>query len=109
MEGWGDKLMEWIDEWMNEEAKGLEATMRIGASNICGIADNDACVFFWWTASTVRHLGIGGKPSHPSVELAGELGPYDREQRYIDVELCLRLPAMSPGVIGIGAAADLIY
>lgn len=24
-------------------------------------ADNDNCVFFWWAASTVRHLGIGGK------------------------------------------------
>ncbi|GGD53949.1 hypothetical protein [Paenibacillus nasutitermitis] len=45
-------------------------------------ADNDACVFFWWTASTVRHLGIGGKTSHPTVEFAGELAPYDKEQRY---------------------------
>jgi hypothetical protein len=24
-------------------------------------ADNDNCIFFWWAASTVRHLGIGGK------------------------------------------------
>ena len=24
-------------------------------------ADNDHCVAFWWFASTVRHLGIGGK------------------------------------------------
>lgn len=24
-------------------------------------ADNDACLSFWWYASTVRHLGIGGK------------------------------------------------
>lgn len=23
--------------------------------------DNDACLAFWWNASTVRHLGIGGK------------------------------------------------
>jgi hypothetical protein len=23
--------------------------------------DNDECLFFWWAASTVRHLGIGGK------------------------------------------------
>jgi len=23
--------------------------------------DNDACLAFWWYASTVRHLGIGGK------------------------------------------------
>ncbi|MFD0670999.1 hypothetical protein [Cohnella sp. GCM10027633] len=45
-------------------------------------ADNDACVFFWWAASTVRHLGIGGKTSHPSVEIAGELPTYDKERRY---------------------------
>jgi hypothetical protein len=25
--------------------------------------DNDACLAFWWYASTVRHLGIGGKKS----------------------------------------------
>lgn len=24
-------------------------------------SDNDACLSFWWYASTVRHLGIGGK------------------------------------------------
>lgn len=24
-------------------------------------ADNDNCVFFWWAASTIRHLGVGGK------------------------------------------------
>ncbi|MBP1994897.1 hypothetical protein [Paenibacillus eucommiae] len=47
-------------------------------------ADNDACVFFWWTASTVRHLGIGGKYSHPTVEFAGELVAYDQEKRYSD-------------------------
>ncbi|MCD9023777.1 hypothetical protein [Cohnella silvisoli] len=47
-------------------------------------ADNDACVFFWWTASTVRHLGIGGKTSHPTVEFAGALASYDRERRYND-------------------------
>ncbi|MCX8109038.1 MAG: hypothetical protein N3G20_09565, partial [Verrucomicrobiae bacterium] len=23
--------------------------------------DNDSCLAFWWYASTVRHLGIGGK------------------------------------------------
>ena len=34
-------------------------------------ADNDNCLFFWWAASTVRHLGIGGKTGHKSVELEG--------------------------------------
>lgn len=47
-------------------------------------ADNDNCVFFWWAASTIRHLGIGGKTSHPTVEFAGALAPYDRESRYRD-------------------------
>jgi len=26
--------------------------------------DNDACLAFWWYASTVRHLGIGGKKNN---------------------------------------------
>ena len=45
-------------------------------------ADNDNCVFFWWTASTVRHLGIGGKTSNKTIEPAGGLPPYDPEQRF---------------------------
>ncbi|MBM7564818.1 hypothetical protein [Paenibacillus sacheonensis] len=45
-------------------------------------ADNDNSVFFWWCASTIRHLGIGGKTSHPSVEIAGALAPYDKEARF---------------------------
>lgn len=45
-------------------------------------ADNDACVFFWWTASTVRHLGIGGKTSNKTIEPAGGLPPYDPEARF---------------------------
>ncbi|MBN1490554.1 MAG: discoidin domain-containing protein [Phycisphaerae bacterium] len=30
--------------------------------------DNDACLAFWWYASTVRHLGIGGKKGLNSTE-----------------------------------------
>ncbi len=30
--------------------------------------DNDACLAFWWYASTVRHLGIGGKKGMSSKE-----------------------------------------
>ncbi len=45
-------------------------------------ADNDACVFFWWTASTVRHLGIGGKMSSRTIEPAGGLPPRDAEGRF---------------------------
>jgi len=45
-------------------------------------ADNDTCVFFWWAASTVRHLGIGGKQSNPTVEGAGKLPSFDPEKRF---------------------------
>lgn len=45
-------------------------------------ADNDACVFFWWVASTVRHLGIGGKDSSKTIEPAGGLPPRDPEKRF---------------------------
>jgi hypothetical protein len=45
-------------------------------------ADNDNCLFFWWAASTVRHLGIGGKDSSKSVEPAGGLPRYDPEKRF---------------------------
>lgn len=44
--------------------------------------DNDHCLFFWWTASTVRHLGIGGK-DHPEVTESDKAPKgYDREQRF---------------------------
>ncbi len=45
-------------------------------------ADNDACVFFWWVASTVRHLGIGGKTSNKTIEPGGGLPSYDTERRF---------------------------
>jgi hypothetical protein len=44
-------------------------------------ADNDQALFFWWAASTVRHLGIGGKKGHPSVTPQG-LPPFDEEKRF---------------------------
>jgi len=45
-------------------------------------ADNDNCLFFWWAASTVRHLGIGGKYSHDTVEPEHALVPHDPEKRF---------------------------
>ena len=53
-------------------------------------ADNDACVFFWWTASTVRHLGIGGKTSNKTIEPGGGLPPYDPEQRFAAYQAHMR-------------------
>lgn len=29
--------------------------------------DNEQCLFFWWAASTVRHLGIGGKDCNATI------------------------------------------
>lgn len=40
-------------------------------------ADNDNCVFFWWAASTIRHLGIGGKYG-----LGERPAGYDPEKRF---------------------------
>lgn len=45
-------------------------------------ADNDACVFFWWTASTVRHLGIGGMTSNKTIEPRDGLPAWDPERRF---------------------------
>jgi hypothetical protein len=45
-------------------------------------ADNDDCIFFWWVASTVRHLGIGGRDSSPTIEPAEGLPPRDKEKRF---------------------------
>ncbi len=50
--------------------------------HITAAADNDQCVFFWWTASTVRHLGIGGKDSNKTIEPGGGLPPYDHKKRF---------------------------
>jgi hypothetical protein len=54
-------------------------------------ADNDACVFFWWCASTVRHLGIGGKTSNKTIEPAGGLPPYDHEKRFAAYQSQMKL------------------
>jgi hypothetical protein len=54
-------------------------------------ADNDPCVFFWWTASTVRHLGIGGKTSNKTIEPGGGLPPYDRERRFAAYQAQMRV------------------
>ncbi len=53
-------------------------------------ADNDQCVFFWWTASTVRHLGIGGKTSNKTIEPGGGLPPYDPEKRFAAYQAQMR-------------------
>lgn len=32
--------------------------------------DNENCAFFWWFASTCRHLGIGGTHANPNIAAA---------------------------------------
>jgi len=44
-------------------------------------SDNDNCVFFWWAASTIRHLGIGGKYGHPTSYRKAPEG-YDPDKRF---------------------------
>ncbi|MCL5274096.1 MAG: hypothetical protein M1434_05025 [Chloroflexi bacterium] len=53
-------------------------------------ADNDRCVFFWWTASTVRHMGIGGKDSNKTIEPGGGLPPYDHDKRFAAYQAHMR-------------------
>jgi hypothetical protein len=43
--------------------------------------DNEQAVFFWWAASTVRHLGIGGKYNHPSLN-PKNMASFDPETRF---------------------------
>ncbi|PKO23861.1 MAG: hypothetical protein CVU38_01955, partial [Chloroflexi bacterium HGW-Chloroflexi-1] len=95
-ENWGFEYM-WncIDDLKSGKALALYY-YNLGCNvplylHITMAADNDNCLFFWWTASTVRHLGIGGKYSHPSVEPAGGLPPYDPEKRFAAYQEQMRL------------------
>ena len=75
-------------------------------------ADNDNCLFFWWAASTVRHLGIGGKHGSPTVN-PKDMTPYCPEKRFAayreSMALYKRLkPYFSRGVFhGLGEHAHL--
>jgi hypothetical protein len=53
-------------------------------------ADNDACLFFWWAASTVRHLGVGGKHGHESVDPKEKL-PHDPDKRFAAYKAQMKL------------------
>lgn len=53
-------------------------------------ADNDQCLFFWWAASTVRHLGIGGANCHPSVVPPGKRFDFDPEKRFASYVACMK-------------------
>ncbi len=49
--------------------------------------DNEYCLFFWWAASTVRHLGIGGKTCNASIcqtGMAHDVDPAAQYRRYQD-------------------------
>jgi hypothetical protein len=65
-EDWG---FEYMWNCINDLKSGRALTLyyyNLGTNiplylHITMAADNDNCVFFWWAASTIRHLGIGGK------------------------------------------------
>ncbi|MBN2152559.1 MAG: hypothetical protein JW839_13990, partial [Candidatus Lokiarchaeota archaeon] len=44
--------------------------------------DNEHCLFFWWAASTVRHLGIGGKTCNASICQTGMAHAVDQAAQY---------------------------
>ena len=85
-ENWG---FEYMWDCLNDLKSGRALALyyyNLGCSvpiylHITMAADNDACVFFWWVASTVRHVGIGGKVSHKSIE-PGSLPARDPERRF---------------------------
>jgi hypothetical protein len=61
-------------------------------------ADNDQCVFFWWIASTVRHLGIAEHIHLLTLPVSDSQATWGPEEAVFS----LKLPAMSPGLIEIG-------
>ncbi len=44
--------------------------------------DNDACLFFWWAASTVRHIGIGGADPHATIPNSDKTTAKDPDRRF---------------------------
>ena len=86
-ENWG---FEYMWDCLNDLSSGRALALyyyNLGCNvplylHITMAADNDACVFFWWSASTVRHLGIGGKESSKTIEPGGGLPPRDPEKRF---------------------------
>jgi hypothetical protein len=44
--------------------------------------DNDRCLFFWWVASTVRHVGIGGKTCNPTLCPSHNVHDFDQEAQF---------------------------
>lgn len=94
-ENWGFEFMwECIDD-----LQGGKALLLYYYNLCCNIplylhinmsADNDQCIFFWWAASTIRHLGIGGKNCHSSVVPAGRNFEFDPEQRFAAYRTCMK-------------------
>jgi hypothetical protein len=44
--------------------------------------DNENCLFFWWAASTVRHLGIGGKTCNRTLCPTHMKHSFDQEEHF---------------------------
>jgi hypothetical protein len=81
-ENWG---FEYMWDCINDLKSGRALTLyyyNLGCNiplylHITMAADNDNSVFFWWAASTIRHLGIGGKYG-----LNKQPPGYDPEKRF---------------------------
>jgi hypothetical protein len=86
-EKWGFEFM-W--DCINDLKTGKALSLyyyNLGSSvplylHITMAADNDNCLFLWWAASTVRHLGIGGRNGHKTVN-PQDLPAYDKDKRYM--------------------------
>lgn len=84
-ENWGFEFM-WncLDDLKTGKAMSLYyynlATNIPLYLHITSAADNDNCLFFWWAASTVRHLGIGGRYGNATVS-PPDLPTFDVEKR----------------------------
>ncbi|HBP38266.1 MAG TPA: hypothetical protein DD640_05915 [Clostridiales bacterium] len=95
-ENWGFEFM-WncIEDLRSGKALSLYY-YNLGCSiplylHITMAADNDACLFFWWAASTIRHLGIGGKTSNKTIEPEEGLPAYDKEKRFTAYQAQMRI------------------
>ncbi|OHB42489.1 MAG: hypothetical protein A2Y13_07150 [Planctomycetes bacterium GWC2_45_44] len=86
-ENWGFELMWECLKNLKDEGRAKVLYYYAMASNIplylqiSMVTDNDQCLFFWWAASTVRHIAIGGKYHHYDSRLREKYCP-DTEKRW---------------------------
>ncbi|MCE5340873.1 MAG: hypothetical protein LLF92_07065 [Planctomycetaceae bacterium] len=93
---WGFEFMWDCFKNLKEEGRAKALYYYALASNvplylhISMVPDNDQCLFFWWAASTVRHLGIGGKYHSYDPEIVAKYCP-DPERRWDSYKQAMKL------------------